>query len=126
MSQVMMIGQKRFTMREDLPEHYVMVVSAILRKHVIEKNIFEQSEAYCLLKNAMILLLGLRIPDLKFIVLNSFDDIAEKYFFQSQELLMCKTMADLCLGDPKLVKEGLEHNYAKECVEGSIIEMISS
>lgn len=39
---------------------------------------------------------------------------------------MCKTMADLCLGDPKLIKEGLEHNYAKENVEGSIIELISS
>lgn len=81
MSQVMMIGQKRFNMSEDFPEQYVMVVSAILRKHVIEKNIFEQSESYSLLKKAMILIFGLRIPDLKFIVLNSFDDIAANYFF---------------------------------------------
>ena len=103
-----------------------MVVSAILRKNIIEKKIFERSEAYSILRDAQTLILGVRIPDLKFIVLNSFNVISQDYFFQSQELLQGKTIADLCLGDPKLVKEGLEHSYRKESIEGSIVEILSA
>ena len=61
-----------------------MVVSAILRKNIIEKKIFETSEAYSILRDAQALILGVRIPDLKFIVLNSFNVISQDYFFQSQ------------------------------------------
>ena len=52
-SQIMLLGQKRFNIKgKQFPQEYVMVVSAILRKNIIEKKIFERSEAYSILRDA--------------------------------------------------------------------------
>lgn len=49
----MLLGQKRFNIKgKKFPREYVMVVSAILRKNIIEKKIFERSEAYSILRDA--------------------------------------------------------------------------
>jgi hypothetical protein len=58
-----------------------LVVSARLRKNIVEMDLFDRSEASQILANTINLLLGMRQPDLQYIILNSFEDIKEKCFF---------------------------------------------
>lgn len=44
-------------------------------------DLFDRSEASQILANTINLLLGMRQPDLQYIILNSFEDIKEKCFF---------------------------------------------
>jgi hypothetical protein len=41
-----LVGQRRFKLNCNDPEQYVLVVSAILRKKIIELRLFERSETY--------------------------------------------------------------------------------
>jgi hypothetical protein len=43
--------------------------------------------------------MGMRIPDLSYIVLNSFKNLQQQDFFKSQALLLGKTIADMSLSD---------------------------
>lgn len=95
----MLVGQRRFKLNCNDPEQYVLVVSAILRKKIIELNLFERSETYQVLRDAQTLLMGMRIPDLSYIVLNSFKNLQQQDFFKSQALLLGKTIADMSLSD---------------------------
>lgn len=51
-------------------------------------------------------MLRMRIPDLEYIVLNSFDDLKDKDFFRSQLILQGKSLCDICITDQKAVRKG--------------------
>ena len=58
-----------------------MVVSTQMRKNIIIKNLFDRSEAYIILQRSLDLMITMRVPDLEFLVLNSFDDLKNLDFF---------------------------------------------
>ena len=49
----------------------------------------------------------MRIPDLSFVTLNDFADIKKQDFFRTQEMLLGKSIMEICLSDPESVKEAL-------------------
>jgi hypothetical protein len=60
-----------------------MVISTTFRKNVILKNLFSRSEAYSILARSLDLMLSLRIPDIEYLILNTFEDLKNQDFFQS-------------------------------------------
>ena len=60
-----------------------MIISTVLKKKFIEMDIFDESEAHKVLKRIQLILLGMRIPDLGFIILNDFNDIKKSDFFRT-------------------------------------------
>lgn len=108
-SNIVLVGQRRFKLSQDDPELYIMIISSILRKKIIELSLFGKSEAYSVLRDAQNLLMGMRIPDLSYIVLNSFKDLQRKDFFKSQALLLGKTIAEMSLSDAESMKDALDN-----------------
>ena len=52
-------------------------------------------------------MLSMRITDLKYIVLNTFDDIKRMNFFQCHDILQGKSLCDISLTDPKSILDAL-------------------
>ena len=55
------------------PEIYAIVISAMLRSEVIEKNIFENLESIMILSVINEITAGIKIADLRYLMLNSFE-----------------------------------------------------
>lgn len=53
-------------------------------------------------------IMSMRMPDLEYMVMNTFDDIKDKDFFQQQEILQGKSICEISLTDPRAVVEALE------------------
>jgi hypothetical protein len=69
----------------------------------------------------------MRIPDLSYLVLNKFQDIAKYSYFQAQELLQCKSICEISLGDSESINEGVM-NYIKNDenhLDGSLFEILT-
>ena len=69
----------------------------------------------------------MRIPDLDLLILNRFDDLKIQDFFQSQEILLGKSICDICLSEPDSINKAIkEYNYENnQRSEGSVIEYIT-
>ena len=80
-SNVFITGKKKFIVNEKGSGQYLMVVSTQMRKNIIIKNLFDRSEAYIILQRSLDLMITMRVPDLEFLVLNSFDDLKNIEFF---------------------------------------------
>lgn len=52
-------------------------------------------------------IMNMRMPDLKYIIMNNFELLKVNSFFQSQELLQGKSICDICLNDMETVQNGL-------------------
>lgn len=76
-----------FGLNHDDKDIYCMVVSTLLRKKIIAKRVFDRYESEQLLAKSIQSMLGMRIPDLKYLILNTFDDMSRQGFFQPQEIL---------------------------------------
>ena len=72
------------------------------------KNQFDNTELYSIIWMAQNVLCGMKRPTLENIVLKSFDDTKEKEFFVKNEILYGKSLCDICVIDPFLVKEAIE------------------
>jgi hypothetical protein len=57
----------------------------------------------------------MRRIDFEYLLLNTFSSLIEKDFFASQEILNGKSICDICLSSPKILKDGLQ--YFKELSE---------
>lgn len=104
-----------------------MVISTVLRKNVITRNIFDKYEIEKILSKSIEISLGMRIPDLEYLILNRFEDLAKKSFFQAQELLQCKSICDISLGDSESINEGVA-NYRENDdnnLSGSIFDVLT-
>jgi len=49
----------------------------------------------------------MRRPDLRYLLMNTFDSLKEKHFFVLQEVLKGRSICDICLSDTKTIKEAL-------------------
>jgi hypothetical protein len=57
----------------------------------------------------------MRRIDFEYLLLNTFDSLIEKDFFVSQEILNGKSICDICLSTPRILKDGLQ--FFKELSE---------
>ena len=55
------------------------------------------------------LTLNMILPDLKYLVLNTFDDIKEKHFLKKQELLEGKSLFDISIKNEDDIKSALKN-----------------
>jgi len=58
-----------------------MVISTVLREKFIENKVFENHEAFLVLRKAADKVLGMKVPTLQYVCLNSFEDLKNKDFF---------------------------------------------
>jgi hypothetical protein len=70
-----------FQISED-QDIYAMIISAVLRTRIIARNVFDNYEIERILSKAIEISLGMRIPDLQYLVLNRFEDLMKESFFQ--------------------------------------------
>ena len=76
-------GQRKFMLNRNNPEIYAVVISATLKKDVIEKNIFENMETIMILSVINEITAGIKIADLRYLMLNSFETMKQKDFFKN-------------------------------------------
>ena len=70
-------------------------------------------------------MLGMRTPDLGFITLNNFIDIKKSDYFRPQELLITKSIMDICLSDTESVIEALDnYDMSNDDLTGSIVQIL--
>lgn len=78
----------------------MLVISTMLRRRLILKNVLNRSEAYSVLKWSLDTMMSMRIPDLEYLALNSFEELKRTDFFRPQEILLGKSICDICLTEP--------------------------
>ena len=106
----------------------MIVVSIILRKNLIENRIFDRAEATIVLQHCQDIILRMKSPDLEHLVLNDFEALKKNSFFNSQEILLGKSICEICLSDPETIKESLlnfEENGIHASLEGSLARFLT-
>lgn len=97
----------------------------MLRSNFTMKDTFTHDEAHFVLKQGINNILTMRLYNLDYLLLNHFDEMSEKMFFQPHEVLLGKSICDISLNDPVTVQKVLESresdNY--EC-PGSLINSL--
>lgn len=78
----MQLGQKKFIIDKDDPNQFVLVSSVTLRQQIIDKNLFERSEVFYLLKHMQDLFLAAKVPNLRYMVMNDFNMQKDLDFFK--------------------------------------------
>lgn len=70
-------------------------------------------------------MMRIKIPNLEYLVLNSFEDVRRKDFFRTQEILQGKSLADISLSSVESWREALS-SFRQEwkVLEGCIVENI--
>ena len=116
-----------FELSHEDSDVYAMVISTLLRKKIIKKQIFDRYEAELLLAKAIQIILSARIPDLKFLILNTFEDISKQGFFQAQEILQFKSICDITLLESEAIENGLkDFNDSEDSnLNGSIFNVLT-
>ena len=64
-------------------------------------------ESYSMLRSVQENIVEMRRPDLRYLLMNTFDSLKEKHFFVLQEVLKGRSICDICLSDTKTIKEAL-------------------
>jgi hypothetical protein len=59
----------------------------------------------------------MKVPDMEYLILNTFDDIKENYFFQPQYILGGKNICDICLSDATSVQLGIQDHIKNEAIK---------
>ena len=108
-SEIVSVGQHKIILDCKNPEIYVYVVGATLNKNVIQKSIFENIETNGILQDMIKLTTNMIVADLKYLILNSFDDVKEKDFFSKQELLYGKSIFDISIRNDDDVQYALKN-----------------
>lgn len=71
-SQSVFVGYKKQQLDNSHVDNYAIIVSSELRSRLIERELLSNNEAFIVLSKCIDNMLGLRIPDLKYLVLNNF------------------------------------------------------
>lgn len=107
-SEFCFFGKKYFALNEDDPLNHILVVSSVLRPNVLKNNVFEKSEIFKILRHTWSTYLGMRPPDLSYVILNNFGALNEMYYFEPQEILNGKSFCDISLSNTLSVSKALE------------------
>lgn len=82
-SDIVLCGNMKMILKEDDQSMYVTVTATILRQDIIANGRFNRSQSYEILSIAQDLMMRMKIPNLEYLVLNSFDEIRKKDFFMT-------------------------------------------
>ena len=63
----------------------------------------------------------MRVPNLEYIISNEFEQIKSKDYFNSQEILFGKSIADIAFQEPKDLKDALNNQYDGGDLENSLL-----
>ena len=85
----------------------MLVAASLLRKEIAQDKRFEKNEVFKILRKTWHAMIGLKPPDLQYIILNAFDGLQRQFFFQPQEILFGKSFCDISLSDPESVSAAL-------------------
>ena len=100
-------GIKKQILHSKKSDIYVNIVSTRFKKQIVRSNLLENIEKIQILKQMNQMLSCMRIPDMKFILLNSFDDLKKKCFFSQQILLNGKSIFDINIRDADEVHKAI-------------------
>ena len=84
-----------------------------MNENILDIKLFNQYETYSILRGLTQMILEMRRPDLEYILLNTFENQKKNDFFKTQEILHGKSFCDICISDPRSIKEAL-FNYQKD------------
>lgn len=103
-----------------------MASACRLRSSYIEQAVFSRDEAYYVLQSCLKTAMSMRIADLAYLVLTTYDELREACFFQSQEALLGRSLCDISLNDNQAIQQALEKREADDylCL-GSIIHALT-
>ena len=74
-TEVVCMGSKKYELHETDTQQYAMVISACLRSKLVKERVFENHEAYMVLRRASDKMLGMKLPDMNYIIMNTFEDL---------------------------------------------------
>ena len=124
-SDVLFIGYKKFNLIKNDEDHYLTVISSRIKSSILKQQILDQNEVVQVLNHSIGLLYQIQIADLKYMVMNSFQNHNQKDFFKSTEILMGQSLCDLSLSDPVCVQDHLKMPKATITdIEGSLISQV--
>ena len=63
-------------------KEYILVASSRIRKEMIKENIFDKNEIYSILERTTKKMFAMKVPDMQYLLLNTFEDLQKNYFFQ--------------------------------------------
>lgn len=72
-SDIVLSGNMKMILKDDDQSMYITVTATILRQDIIAKEIFNRSQSYEVLNIAQDLMMRMKIPNLEYLVLNSFE-----------------------------------------------------
>jgi len=107
-TQIASFGQKKYMLNPQNPEIYAIAIVAILKKEVLEKNIFENMETVMILTVINEITAGIKIADLRYLMLSSFETMKSKDFFKNQEIFLGKSFCDICLNDADEIERAIQ------------------
>jgi hypothetical protein len=98
-SEVLKTGIKQFQLKKDSPKEFIIVLSAKFNDKVTEMGLFNLEEQNHIIRMAHELYLNMKIPDMRYCILNTFENLVDKVFFEPQETLKGMCPADIYLSD---------------------------
>ena len=87
---------------------YAIAIVSTLKKEVLDKNIFENMESISILTAINKITAGIKIADLRYIMLNNFESMKVNHFFTNQEIMLGKSFSDICLNDADTIATAIE------------------
>lgn len=94
------IGHKKFLLDQNDDTVYLAMISSKLAPSVIQNRLFTNDEIQVILRKAQERCLVMKIPNMEYVIMNTWDNLKHKDFFCSQEILLGKTICDISLSDP--------------------------
>jgi len=92
------------------PEIYAIAICATLKKEAIERIIFENMEVVYILTAINEITAGIKMTDLRYLMLNSFETMKQKDFFKNQEIFNGKSFCDICLKDADEIVRAIKNH----------------
>ena len=104
-SRIVTVGSKKMQLHDERADDFIYIISAKLTDAVMDS--FTMQESHSMLRSVQENIVEMRRPDLRYLLMNTFDSLKEKDFFVLQEVLNGRSICDICLSDTKTIKEAL-------------------
>ena len=103
-SRIVRVGIKKMALCIQDPKLFLIVISAKINDDLMAQDIFTMHESVKILEYTLQLACSLKVPDMQYIILNTFEMFKNNQFFVNQALLKGQSLCDICIGDQKAVQ----------------------
>ena len=108
-SDVTLSGKQIIVLDKENPNRYVLVISSMLNKNIINNKNFTNGECLRILLHSQQVTISMEFADLKYIIFNNFEDLKKDHFFKHQEVLDGLSICQICLSDPESVEQATKN-----------------